>query len=356
MRHVAVLLSCALSLALPAVALAQPSASEDMLFSGATGPQLRARLMSHADTIQATDKSEAARALGFCGHSFARDGARDSSIAAFRGAFELDPYRRYEIADALLFRQGPGDAQQAIGILRPIQPDNPQLPDRSYQHVQGMMAWAQFLAGRPDSAAHLFLPVESWLSEQQDWRYRMACVAMTLHDWKKAIILLTPLALASRNQDVDVMDMLNEAGEKLGGRQYLMPTLTGNLAARDRLEGECLTEMGARRVVFHGRDGTSLGGVLFTPRTPARPRAVVMLAAPATRCRTTTRWRSPCATTGWLCCWWTCAARGCRCRPVARCRTRGGAAKSRCRPSARRTCGSRCGHWDARRKPIRRNT
>src|SRR5580765_4143185 len=126
MRHVAVL-CFALALAFPIRAVAQPSASEDMLFSGATGPQLRARLLAHADTIAATDKPEAARALGFCGQSFARDGAQDSSVAAFQRAFGLDPYRRYEIADALLFRQAPGDAQQAITILRPVQPDNPVL-------------------------------------------------------------------------------------------------------------------------------------------------------------------------------------------------------------------------------------
>lgn len=280
MRHVAVLISLGLCLVLPSPALSQPSASEDMLFSSGTGPALRARLMAHADTIADADKAEAARAFGFCGHSFAREGAQDSSVAAFERAFELDPYRRFELADALLFRQAPGDAKRAIEILRPIQPDNPELPDRSYGQVQGLMAWAQFLTGRPDSATRLLGPVEGWLSEHQDWRYRMACVAMTRGDWSKALILLTPLALASRNTDVDVMEMLDEAGDKLGGRQHLQPVLQGNIATRDRLEAEWLAEMNARRLVLTARDGFPLGAVLLAPKTPVRARAAVVLVAP----------------------------------------------------------------------------
>jgi hypothetical protein len=142
------------------------------------------------------------------------------------------------------------------------------------------MAWAQFLGGRPDSSARLFKPVEGWLSEHQEWRYRMACVAMERHDWNKALLLLTPLALASRNLDVDVIDMMNQAGDKLGGRQHLVPALTGNVAIRDGIESECLAGLGARRLTFTGRDGATLGAVLFTPKPAPRARSVVILGAP----------------------------------------------------------------------------
>lgn len=281
MRHVAVLLPLVLSLAVTAPALAQPSTSDALLFACPTGAELRARLLAHADSVAARDAPEAARALAYRGLSFARESEPDSAVALYQRAFELDhrPERRIELAEALLMRLAKGDAERARAVLRPIQPVTPQLPDVSEVTVQGLFAWAHYLAGSADSAARLLAPIETWLSTHQEWRYRMACVAFERADWTRVIILLTPLAVASRNLDVDVMDLLKKSAEKLNADRHLEPRLLYEIAQRDKVEAELLAALGARRVSFTGGDGFPLGGVLLAPSAPARPRAAVVLVA-----------------------------------------------------------------------------
>jgi tetratricopeptide (TPR) repeat protein len=282
MRHVAVLFPLALSLAVTAPALAQPSASEALLFAAPTGAQLRARLLTHADSIAATDAPEAARALAYRGLSFAREGEPDSAVALYQRAFELDAgrKRRIELAEALLLRLAKGDAERARALLRPIQPITPELPDVGEATVQGSFAWAHYLAGNADSAARLLVPIETWLSTYQEWRYRMACVAFERADWTRVIILLMPLAVASRNLDADVMGLLKESADKLDAGRNLGPQLRYEIVRRDRADAALLAALSARRVSFTGRDGFPLGGVLLAPPTPARPRAAVVLVAP----------------------------------------------------------------------------
>jgi hypothetical protein len=282
MRHVAVLLPLMLRLAVAAPALAQPSASDALLFAAPSGAELRTRLLAHADTVAATDASEAARALAYRGLSFAREGEPDSAVAQYELAFGLDPRpdRRVELAAALLMRLAKGDAEKARAVLRPIQPVTPELPDVGEATFQGLFAWAHYLAGSADSAGRLLAPIETWLSIHQEWRYRMACVAFERADWPRVIVLLTPLAVASRDCDTDVMEMLKKSAEHLNADRHLEPRLLQEIAQRDRMEAELIADLGARRVSFSGSDGFPLGGVLLTARAPARPRAAVVLVAP----------------------------------------------------------------------------
>ena len=277
MRHAVALVGAFLSLALTAPAFGQPSVSDDILFADSTAAGLRSRLLVHADSIAAKDGPEASRALAHRGLSFLRDGEPDSAVAMYQRAFELDHDRRYEIADALMLRAAPGDAQRALEVLRPLQSPMPELPDFGSATIQGMFAWAHYLAGRPDSAARFMDPVEKWLSVHSEWRYRLACVALARRDWPRVITLLTPLAVASRNTDIDVMDMLKAAAEELNLGRHVVPLMLQEIAKHDQIENELLAELGARRVSLAGSDGFPLGGVVLTPRAKPRPRAAVVL-------------------------------------------------------------------------------
>jgi tetratricopeptide (TPR) repeat protein len=283
MRHVAVLLTLVLSLAGGAPALAQPSASDGVLFAFSFPTALRAGLLVFADSIVSTDPLEASRALAYRGLSFARDGEPDSAVAMYERAFALDPRRepRIDLAEALLSRLAPGDAERAKTVLRPIQPVTPERPDIPYAaNDQALFAWAHYLAGSADSAARLLAPIEGWLSPRHDWRYRLACVAFERGDWTRVIILLTTLAVESRDYDSDVMEMLRKSAEKLNAGRQLEPHLQTEIGTRDKIDAALLGDLGARRVALTGRDGAPLGGILLAPRAKARPRAAVVLIAP----------------------------------------------------------------------------
>ncbi len=280
MRHSAALVLLASCLLLAAPAHAQRGPLDPLLETADDG--LRARLIAHADSVAAADAAGAAQALAYAGLSFARGGEPDSAVACYERAFALDGglRRRMDLADALTLRLAKGDAQRAREVLRPIQPITPELPGVDEATQQGLFAWSHYLAGSADSAARLFEPVESWLSAHQEWRYRMACVAFERGEWARAIVLLTPLAVASRTFDRDVMELLNQSAEKLNAARRLAPMLLQEIAQRDHIEQELLAELGARRVSFTGRDGFPLGGVLLAPPRAARARAAIVLVAP----------------------------------------------------------------------------
>lgn len=275
------------ALTLAALMVAMPSSAQrsplDPVLDGANGGgELRPRLMAFADSVAARDPELAGQAAAWAGLSFAREGEPDSAVACYERAVAFDPRepRRVELATALIARLGPGDAVRAREVLRPVQPATPELPEFTDAPLQGLFAWSHYLAGRPDSSARLFAPVENWLSAQPEWRYRMACVALERKDWIKVQRLLTPLAVLSRMADQDVMDMLNRSADELGARARIEPTLLQEIFKRDRVEQELLTDLGARRIAFRARDGFPLGGSLLVPPRVTRPRAAVVLVAP----------------------------------------------------------------------------
>ena len=73
----------------------------------------------------------------------------------------------------------------------------------------------------------LFAAVEMWLSTHQEWRYRLACVAFERQEFPRVMTLLTPLAVASRTHDRDVMEMMERSAERMGGS--ISPALSPDL-------------------------------------------------------------------------------------------------------------------------------
>lgn len=282
MRQRLVLILAASWLLSAAPSFAQTSPLDPVL-DGAADPQaLRPRLFAFADSVATIDAALAAEALAVAGQSFARRSELDSAVTCFERAIQLDPRapRRMELATALLARLSAGDAPRARELLRPIQPLTPQHPDPSQSHVQGLFAWAHYLAGQADSAAVLLAPLDSWLSTETEWRYRLACVALERGEWIRVQLLLTPLALLSRTHDQDVMDLLTRSAEQLNSERRLRPSLAQHLAKRDEVEQELLTAMGARRVAFRARDGFPLGGSVLAPKRRTGARAAVIVVAP----------------------------------------------------------------------------
>ena len=255
---------------------------ERILETSPVGPVLRARLMTFADSVAGADRVLASQAWAYAGMSFAYDGDADSAIVAHERGLALDPRepRHVELATALLARLAPGDAARARAVLRPVQPITPELPDPSQDIAQGLLAWSHYIDGQADSAARLLAPLEIRLSERQEWRYRIACVAFERQEWIRVQLLLTPLAVVSRTYDRDVMDLLEKSADQLNARRRLQPMLLQEVVKRDRVEQELLTTMKAHRIGFRGVDGFPLGGAVLTPKRPLRARAAVVLVAP----------------------------------------------------------------------------
>jgi dienelactone hydrolase len=275
-----VLIASGLTIAAPSRAARGPL--DRVAETSPDGVSLRARLSAFADSVAAADPALAAQALAWAGESFAREARPDSAVTCHERAMALDSSeaRRVELASALIARLAPGDAARAREVLRPVQPATPQLPDITQAPLQGLFAWSHYLAGRADSAAALFAPVERWLTPHQEWRYRMACVAFEREEWPRTLDLLTPLAVASRTFDSDVMGMMHRAAESLGADRRLLPMLGNEIARRDKNEQALLGELGAHRVGFRGEGGFPLGGTVVAPRRATRPRGAVVLVAP----------------------------------------------------------------------------
>ena len=282
MRRRLIPILIALGLAAAGPSLAQPGPLDPLLDSAPDAATLRPRLYAFADSQATRDPAQAAAAMAIAGQSFARAGEADSAIACYERALALDPReeRRLALADALLARLGAGDAARARDLLRPVLPVTPEYPDPSQAPTVGLFAWAQFLAGQPDSAARLLAPIDSWLSVHQDWRYRLGCVAFDREEWIRVQLLLTPLAVASRTYDPDVMDMLSRSADKLNAERRLRPSLLNEINRRDKNEQLLLDELGARRIGFRARDGFPLGGTILVPPRAARARMAVVLVAP----------------------------------------------------------------------------
>jgi dienelactone hydrolase len=274
--------SALLSQARGSAVFAQAGPLDPVLDACDGDPVLRARLLSVADSVAAADPALASEALSIVGQSFARRGELDSAVVCYQRAMDLDPRepRRTELAGALLSRLGTNDAARARDVLRPVQPITPQYPDPSQAATQGLFAWALFLSAQPDSAMRLLAPIDTWLSAHGEWRYRLACVAFDREEWIRVQLLLTPLGVASRTYDADVMDMLERSADKLNAKRRLQPMLTNEIHKRDEIEQEWVTEMGGRRVGFRSRDGFPLGGTVLKPRRAAHPRGAVVLMAP----------------------------------------------------------------------------
>ncbi|MBI1797249.1 MAG: hypothetical protein HYR74_09380 [Candidatus Eisenbacteria bacterium] len=254
---------------------------DTLLMRAPDPPALRAQLAAYAEAQARTDTVLAARAFGYRAQSFAREGESDSAVACRERALAVEnrPEWRLRLAEALIARLDPGDAARALEVLRPIQPRLPQLPDVEDAPAQALFSWSHYLGGHPDSAATLFAPLDAWLSHDPEWRYRLACVAIERGEWTRVVTLLTTLAVASRQQDGDVMDMAQRAASSLNAGSHLVGMIEQEIAKRDAIEKETLDDLGARGVVFAADDRFTLAGAVLrgAGRTHGPP-AVVLVA------------------------------------------------------------------------------
>jgi dienelactone hydrolase len=276
------MLAAAIALSIPLVARAdRPSPPiQSLLLESATPAEQRSRLLAHARKVASTDRLVAGEAYQLRGQSFERAGMRDSAIASFRLATVLrgEDADRLTLVDALLRRRGPGDVDSAIAALDWGRRQAGVAAERiAYESRYG---WAQFFAGRPDTARALLMPFEETLSRDLEWRYRLARVNLSASDPRRAFALLLPLAVLSRRQDQEVMKMVQEISVTTGFGRQLDDEIDRRIAERDAGERAATQRMNAHRISIRAHDDFTLGGVFAAAAGDRRRTPAITLVAP----------------------------------------------------------------------------
>ena len=251
--------------------------------AGATGPgDLRARLIAFANGAGKSDPNSAGEAWHWAGESWRRGAKPDSAIAAYRRANALRGTfdDRYVLADALLARQAPGDIDEALKILQGSLPEAQSESHEVAVYYSALLAWGKLLAGDLEGSRNDFAGVERDISRDPLWRYRSGRAALTGPDTPKAIQLLRPLAVASRGQAQDVMELLQHAAERVGQTEMLDQDLAARMQSRDQIEERVVTAMQGHRVKFASADRFPLSGVLLEAPGSGRHRVAIVMMAP----------------------------------------------------------------------------
>jgi hypothetical protein len=284
--RIALLAASILCAATATAQLQQPSRRiDDLLLEAPAPPVLRASLAELVTGAAGSDSVTAARAEFHIASSYQRGGMADSAIVHYARAAELHGDVSYidALIDALLLRQAAGDADRAVSILVPRLARGRLASEWNLPDTEARLAWAMFLKGDTDSAAHMLERGQRRLLDpinpfHREWRYRMGVVALESNDPRRAYELLLPLAVGSRMQDHDVMEVLRDALRRTGAAaDRLEPTVLRDLAPLDAEEDEVLASLGGGRASFVADDGFPLSAVVFAPRPPARRRAIVGL-------------------------------------------------------------------------------
>ena len=272
----ALLLVAALAAAPPAArAGTAPSRSQVLLTMCPSRVSLRASLMTYADSIQPTLPEYAGEALTFAAQSYGRASMPDSAIACFQRAVATrgGDDERFGLADALLLRGEPGDLENAIAVIEKGR-ESTLNPDA----CQARLAWAHLLAGDTTTSVALFKPLEPLLDLDPVWGYRMARAFIAGGDPKRGLAALQPLAIASREQDEEIMRLATAAFAGFGDQGRLEASISRDIAARDQSEGKLIEALAGRRVRFSAADGFPLGGVVTSADHKLRRAAVVLWA------------------------------------------------------------------------------
>ena len=258
-------------------------AVDALLFQGSRA-ELRARLMAHA--ASAADSAERGEAWYHAGMSYQHAGLADSAIRCYEravalrgGGPDLEAY-----ADALTLRGSKTDAARAIEALRPRMDMARRSTEHEIADTGGRLGWAWYVAGRGDSALIYMRLHERRLLDvvnplRRLWRYRMGVVEMEHGDAYRAIETLSWLAVESRFQDREVIDLLRTLSDRTRIRANVERTLKVRRAELDEVDQIVVDTLGGRRVTFPGSDGFPLAGVALPAKSP-RSRAVVMLVPP----------------------------------------------------------------------------
>lgn len=252
--------------------------------AGATGPaDLRARLIAYANGAEKADPIGAGEAWHWAGESWRRATKPDSTIEAYRRANALRGNfdDRYLLADALLARQAPGDIDEALKILQGSLPEAQAESREVAVRFTALLAWGKLLAGELEASRNDFASLERDLTRDPLWRYRYGRAVLTGPDTPKAIQLLRPLAVASRGQAQEVMELLQRAVERVGQTEMLDRDLATRMQQRDEIEEKVVTAIHGRRVKFaSSADRFPLSGVLVEAAGAGRHRPAIVMMAP----------------------------------------------------------------------------
>jgi hypothetical protein len=240
---------------------------------------LRASLLFYADSIQSSQAAYAGEALTYAGQSYDRASLRDSAIACYRRAVATrgGDDERLALADDLLIRRGEGDVEDATQMLQTALDPGSGIAIAREAH-EARLAWALLLADSTKRSYDHFRSIEPVLDLDPVWGYRMARAFVEADDVKRALAALQPLAIASRAQDEEVMNLADRAFARFGDKNRLESGVHGAIEERDQSEAKMLQAMHARRVRFSAGDGFALGGVVASADQKLRRAAVVVVA------------------------------------------------------------------------------
>ncbi len=284
MRRFTLPLLLTLVLAAPALAGMPTSRARVLLTLSDSYEDLRAKLLAYADSTLAGDRYGAGEAWYLAGLSLQREGLIDSAIACHRRAVQLRGSEEevFALADQLLRRRGPGDAQEAAAALAPLRISALANPDLRAP-VLGRLAWADFQAGLVDSAGSLFDAVGGQLEGQPEWRYRIGKVRLAQRRYRDAGRMLLENAVVSRGTDDEVIGMLESIGDSLGMTTRIRDEVFRQSHERDKVEQALAKALGGTLVSLSASDGFPVVGMALGPRRTARaarrlPLAVVVMA------------------------------------------------------------------------------
>ena len=261
---------------------AESSPVQNLLLAGRNPADLRARLLSHADSVRA-DGIDAGEAWYHAGLSWARAGSGDSALAAFARARAVRGNIEESLAavDVLLARGAGPDLDSASSLLAPLL----QQPGAGGDEVFLREAWIR--ARRGDTAAlepvvdlkrsPLFRPL-SFVANRPLWGWRFAPLALGAGAGEAAWRMVSPLAVATRGRDGGVTGLARAAsvGRSLGSGYDAW--LASACARADTAEIAPLRRVGARPLAVKAEDGAVLNA-WYVPGPPGA--AIAVVTAPA---------------------------------------------------------------------------
>jgi hypothetical protein len=255
---------------------------ETVLAQAASPAELRSRLMSFAAGAEKTDPAAAGEAWYDAGRSYSRASLRDSAIACWRRSLVLrkENQDRYALADALIQRRSAGDLDEANTLLQAAVTEVQGQPGSSAARYVALLAWGRYLAGAETEARDLFAQVEPSITPYAIWRYRYARALTGTSDWHKIVMLLRPLAIASRGLEPETSALLESTAQAAGRTDALIKDVLEQLRLRDEREGRLVERMGGRRIKFAAADTFPLSGVLLEAPGKSRHPVAIVLVAP----------------------------------------------------------------------------
>src|SRR6185503_18645444 len=126
-----------------------------------------------------------------------------------------------------------GDAEEALGYSQ--RAASQPVEGLSPQTVRARIAWAQFLTGHTEQAHTLFTRMERSLYRDPLWMIRMGQVALESGDPTRAFALLYPVAMVSRGQSDDAMQLIGKVATKLGAANRAEEQVQYDLGRREKI-------------------------------------------------------------------------------------------------------------------------